>query len=216
MKSYFFLLTLLFFGSEAQAQEEAKFRITHTSPFGAAECGAATGVKFERGYLRVTENSRWVDVMIFFQRRDGSFQKFKFEHKGSGVINLNYADCKYTGNYYSFVCYSNDDNCTFPTETQVVTKHQQTVATKQPEFKVTRIIPNPQCPEEGVIIETGFVYSPTGGKIDITLLLEKKDNKGWRKQHFIHQGTGSIKLDINDCNLTGKYKTIVAYASNNN
>ncbi|TAH17328.1 MAG: hypothetical protein EAZ08_13895 [Cytophagales bacterium] len=216
MKICFFSLILIFLGLKAQAQEEAKFRITHSSPFNATECGAATGVKFERGYLRVAENNKWVDVMLFFQRRDGSFQKFKFEHQGSGVINLNYVDCKYTGNYYAFVCYSNDDNCKFPTEAQVIAKHQQTVATKQPEFKVTRIIPNPQCPDEGVIIETGFVYSPTGGKIDVTLLLEKKDNKGWRKQHFIYQGTGSVKLDINDCNLTGKYKTMVSYASNNN
>jgi len=216
MKSYFFSFILLLTTLSAQAQEEPKFRITNSSPYNVADCGAATGVKFERGYLRVPEANKWVDVMLFFQKRDGSFQKFQFEHQGSSVINLNYFDCRYTGNYYAFVCYSNDDKCKFPTEAEVITKHQQTVTTKQPEFKVTRIIPNPQCPKEGVIIETGFVYSPTGGKIDITLLLEKKDNKGWRKQHFIYQGTGSIKLDINDCNLTGKYKTIVSYASNNN
>jgi hypothetical protein len=216
MTSYFTLTLFLLAYFNLQAQEEPKFRITHSSPYTATECGAVSGVKFERGYLRVSEANKWVDVMLFFQRRDGSFQKFQFEHQGSGVINLNNVDCKYTGNYYAYVCYANDDNCKFPTEAQVIITHQQTVANKQPEFKVTRIIPNPQCPEDGVIIETGFVYSPTGGKVDVMLLLEKKDNKGWRKQHFIYQGTGSIKLDINDCNLTGKYKTIVAYTSNNN
>lgn len=198
-----------------QAQEQAKFKITHTSPYAPADCGAATGTKFERGYLRLDSPNQWAEVMVFLQLRDGSFQKYTFEHQGSGVINLNYADCKYTGNYYAFVCLANDQNCSFPTEAQVIEKHQQTVATKQPEFKVTRIIPNPKCSEEGVIIETGFVYSPTGGKIEIIMMLEKKDGS-WRKQSFFHQGTGIVKLDINDCNLTGKYKALVAYSSNNN
>ena len=210
MKSLSLFVISLLVTLHLQAQEQPKFKITHTSPYAPTECGAATGVKFERGYLRLENPNQWAEVMLFLQRRDGSFQKYTFEHKGSGVINLNYADCKYTGNYYAFVCLANDENCSFPTEAQVIEKHQQTITTKQPEFKVTRIIPNPKCPQDGVIIETGFVYSPTGGKVEITMLLEKKDGS-WRKQLFVHQGTGIVKLDINDCNLTGKYKTLVTY-----
>jgi hypothetical protein len=201
---------------QMQAQEdEPKFRITHSVAYSSASCGAETGIHFQKGYLYKVEAGQWVEVMLFFQRKDGSFQKFHFEHQGGGIISLNYADCKYTGNYYVFVCNANDEDCKFPTEAQVIEKHQQIISSRQPELKVTRVIPNPKCPEEGVIIETGFVYSPTGGKVEINLFLEKKD-KSWRKQLFIYQGTGLIKLDINDCNLTGKYKAIVTYSSTSN
>ncbi len=199
----------LLWGS-TKAQDEPKFRITHSSAYTHTSCGAASGVTFEKGYLRVPKANAWVEVMLFLQRKDGSFQKHRFEHQGTGIIQLNLSDCKYTGNYYAFVCYADEENCKFPTEQQVIEKHQQTIQGKPPEFKITRILPNPKCKEEGIIFETGWVYSPTGGKVDITLFLEKKDG-GWRKQHFTHQGTGSIRLDIDDCNLTGKYKTIVAY-----
>jgi hypothetical protein len=198
----------------AKAQDEPKFRITHSSAYTHSSCGAASGVTFEKGYLRVPKSNAWVEVMLFLQRKDGSFQKHHFEHQGTGVIQLNLSDCRYTGNYYAFVCYANDENCKFPTEQQVIEKHHQTVHNKPPEFKMTRMIPNPKCGEEGIIFETGWVYSPTGGKVEITLFLEKKDGS-WRKQHFTHQGTGTVRLDIDDCNLTGKYKTIITYSNTN-
>jgi hypothetical protein len=214
MKRLFLIVILFLTLCGVYAQEEPKFRITHSSAYMNVSCGAASGITFERGYLRVPKPNEWVEVMLFMQRRDGSFHKHHFEHEGSGVIQLNLSNCRYTGNYYAYACYANEENCKFPTEQEVIDKHQQIILNKSPEFKMTRIIPNPKCPNEGVILETGFVYSPTGGKVEITLFLEKK-NGGWRKRHFVHQGTGSIRLDINDCNLTGKYKSIINYANGN-
>jgi hypothetical protein len=203
---YFLLFYLPLF---AQDDEKPRFRITDA--VSDPQC-SDYGTKFERGYVTSPKN-KWVNVMIYFQKKDGTFINRFFSREGTGFIELNLSDCSFTGNYYAYACYASDNACKFPSKEQVVSRHKEIQETKQPSCKITRTIQF-KCEDGGssTLLESAFVYSPTGGAVDITIFLEKK-NGDWRKKHYTFYGTGLLILNIKDCDLTGKYKITVNYST---
>jgi hypothetical protein len=201
---------LLFCNLTMQAQEEGddKPRFRMTDAVSDPQC-SDYGTKFERGYVTSPKN-KWVNVMIYFQKKDGSFVNRFFSREGTGFINLNLADCNFTGNYYAYLCYAADQTCKFPTKDQVQAKHKEIQTTKQPQCKITRVLPYKCEGVTGANFESAFVYSPTGGEVEITLFLERK-NGDWRKKHYTFYGTGLLMLNIKDCELSGKYKVNIGY-----
>lgn len=198
------LLTLLLssFSPTPRQQEDPKFKVTKwTKP---AECNGE-GSRFETGYVAAPAEE-WVDVMIYFQKKDGAWVKKHFSRHGSGYVQVNFSDCSLTGNHYAYVCYSKEKSCRFPTEQDVATRHNS--GDKTPRFKVLKRSKKDEC--QGVNFEEGYVYSPTGKKVNVTLFMEKKDGS-WRKKHYTYAGTGNIDLHISDCELTGNYKATVEY-----
>jgi hypothetical protein len=215
MKILFVTIFLFFassFVSSAQDDDLDKPRFRMTDAISDPQC-PDYGTKFERGYVTSPKN-KWVNIMIYFQKKDGTFVNRFFSREGTGFIDLNISDCNFTGNYYAYVCYAADQSCKFPTKEQVLNKHTDIQTNKQPQCKITRVTPY-KCEGNatGASFESAFVYSPSGGEVEITLFLERK-NGDWRKKHYTFYGTGLLMLNIKDCELSGKYKVNVSYVKN--
>jgi hypothetical protein len=210
----FAISVFVFCHTPLQAQEEDldKPRFRMTDAVSDPQC-SDYGTKFERGYVTSPKNNKWVNVMIYFQKKDGSFTNRFFSREGTGFIDLNISDCSFTGNYYAYACYATDNVCKFPSKDQVISKHKEIQTTKQPQCKITRVLPYKcEAGVEGMNFESAFIYSPTGGAVDITLFLERK-NGDWRKKHYTFYGTGLLLLNIKDCELSGKYRVNIIYAT---
>jgi hypothetical protein len=211
MKKILTTIYLLIFCLPLLAQDDEKPRFRVTDAVSDPQC-SDYGTKFERGYVTAPKN-KWVNVMIYFQKKDGGFISRFFSREGTGFIELNLSDCSFTGNYYAYACYASDNTCKFPSKEQVISRHKEIQETKQPSCKITRTIQF-KCEDGGnsTLLESAFVYSPTGGAVDITIFLEKK-NGDWRKKHYTFYGTGLLILNIKDCDLTGKYRITVNYST---
>ncbi len=203
-----FLLYLLpTYCALAQTEEDnnsnsPKFKMTKWSK--PVDC-QQKGSKFETGYVDISQSNSNVEVAIFFQKTDGTWVKKTFQRTGSGYIQINVTDCDFTGNHYGYVCESGEA-CKFPTESEVSAMHAK--SPQLPRFKVTKRSKKDDC--NGVNFEDGYVYSPSGKTVEVSIYMEKKDGT-WRKKHYLYYGTGNISLGIADCDLTGNYKATVQY-----
>ena len=196
----FLNMSLLF----AQSHKPGFKIIKWTKP---AEC-KGMGSNFEMGYI-VSPLDKPVEIALYLQTNDGNWVVKKFHSKSAGYFKINTSDCNYTGNHYGFVRYIDDKETKFPTVEAVKKQHE--ASDQHPKFKVTLQSEKPEC--KGAKFEEGYVYSPTGKMVEITLFLEKKD-KSWRKKFYKYTGTGMIDLAVDDCDLTGNFKTHITYIDN--
>lgn len=196
----FLMNTYLF----AQSEKPGFKIIKWTKP---VEC-KGTGSNFELGYI-VSPLDKPVEVALYLQTIDGNWISKKFQSKSSGYFKINASDCSYTGNHYGFVRYIDDKETKFPTLEAVKKQHE--ASDQHPKFKIVQQSEKPEC--HGAKFEEGYVYSPTGKMVEVTLFLEKKD-KSWRKKFYKYIGTGMIELGVDDCDLTGNFKTHITYIDN--
>jgi len=187
--------------------EKPQFKLTERSTPNSCKQG---GCSFDRGYVS-TRSTDWVVVAIFVQTKAGYWEKKEYTRQGAGFIDLKLSDCNYTGNYYAYACFQNDGTCSFPDTYKIEEMHKQKDQT--PKFKVFKVNKLPcEGADIGAQAEKGYVYSPNGGQVEITLFMEKKDGS-WRKKTYLFFGTGMIELDIQGCDLTGNYKATIRYAN---
>ncbi len=180
------------------------FKITKwTRP---AEC-REVGSNFEVGYV-LSPLDKTVEIALYLQLTNGSWAVKRFSNKGSGYFKINASDCDYTGNHYGFVKYIDDKETKFPTTEAVKKEHES--SDQNPRFKIDLKTAKTEC--SGTKFETAYVYSPTGKQVEITLFLEKKD-RSWRKKIYHYTGTGIIELGVDDCELTGNFKTHISYVA---
>ncbi|TAF32764.1 MAG: hypothetical protein EAZ57_07485 [Cytophagales bacterium] len=176
---------------------------------GRPEACADRGCMFKSGFVRC-EEKKWVNVVLYIQNQSGYWERKEFKRQGPGYMNLSLSDCKYTGNYYAYACYQDDKQCAIPENHEVEAMHNKKDQT--PKFKILKITRG-KCSTgqgENVKFESGYVYSPTGGQVEITLFMEKSDGK-WSKKHYTFNGTGNLNLAVDGCDLTGNYKTMIQY-----
>ncbi|WP_375558930.1 hypothetical protein ACE193_14450 [Bernardetia sp. OM2101] len=187
--------------------EKPQFKLTERSTPNGCKQG---GCSFDRGYVS-TRSADWVVVAVYVQTKAGYWQKKEYTRQGAGFIELKLSDCNYTGNYYAFACFQDDGTCSFPDTYKVEEMHKQKDQT--PKFKVFKVDKLPcEGTDVGAKAEKGYVYSPNGGQVEITLFMEKKDGS-WRKKTYLFFGTGMIELDMQGCDLTGNYKATIRYAT---
>ncbi len=205
----FFLLCLLLLSNKAICQQAdddnpntPKFKMTKwLQP---VDC-QGKGTRFETGYVSVPDNDD-VIITLYFQKIDNTWLIKTFQRNGTGYIQINLTECNFTGNHYGYVCLAKDSKCKFPTEQEVSEMHAK--SSQVPRFKVTKRTKKDDC--NGVNFDEGYIYSPTGKPVEVSIYMEKKDGT-WRKKHYIFNGTGNLALGITDCDLTGNYKSTVQY-----
>ena len=203
---FFLLLSVSFVIPEECYAQQARFKITSRRKPPSCHGG---GCEFKKGYVQ-SKVEGILDIVVFIQHKNGYWESKTFTREGPGFIDLNLMSCDYTGNYYAYVCpRENAGNCKFPDTIEVENMHKAKDQT--PKFKMTKITKE-KCLEGGkkVIFEKGYIHSPSGHQVEVTVFVEKLDGK-WRKKHFIYFGTGVIDIDMEGCDLTGKYKSIVQY-----
>ncbi len=189
-------------------------RITERPHFKLVERSTPNGCKqggcsFDRGYVS-TRSEGWVVVAVYVQTKSGYWEKKEYTRQGAGFIELKLSDCNYTGNYYAFACFKDDGTCSFPDIYKVEEMHKQKPQT--PKFKVFKVAKMPCEEGAGAVAQKGYVYSPNGGQVEITLFMEKKDGS-WRKKSYLFFGTGMIDLNLKGCDLTGNHKATIRYAN---
>lgn len=189
------------FSTKKQSDKPGFRIIKWTKP---AEC-KETGSNFEVGYV-LSPLDKMVEIALYLQLTNGNWVVKRFSNRGSGYFKIGASDCAFTGNHYGFVRYADDKETKFPTVEAVREEHES--SDQHPRFKIDKQAAKPEC--NSIKLETGYVYSPTGNTVEITLFLEKKD-KSWRKKIYYYIGTGIIELGIDDCDLTGKFKTHITY-----
>jgi len=201
----FIVFSVLFtsFSAKKQSDKPGFKIIKWTKP---AEC-KEKGSNFEVGYV-LSPLDKTVEIALYLQLTDGNWVIKRFSNKGSGYFKIGASDCAFTGNHYGFVRYIDDRETKFPTAEAVKKEHES--SDQHPRFKIDKQTEKPECGSKK--LETGYVYSPTGDAVEITLFLEKKD-KTWRKKIYHYVGTGIIELAVDDCDLTGSFKTHIAYTS---
>ncbi len=169
-----------------------------------AEC-KGRGSNFEAGYV-LSPLDKPVEIALYLQLNNKSWIVKRFQQKSSGYFKIEASDCNYTGNHYGFSKYADDKETKFPTVEAVKQDHE--ASDQHPKFKIQQQSEKTDC--NSVKLETGYIYSPTGQVVEVTLFLEKKD-KSWRKKIYHYTGTGIIELGVDDCDLTGNFKTHISY-----
>jgi len=198
-----FFLALCCIASAARGQS-VRFRILTKSRI--AQCGEK-GFAYKTGEVSAPEGMA-VNVQLYLQMQDGTWQKFPFSHTGSGELALNLEDCGFTGNHYAYIC-ETSKQCNFPSVEEIARKHKQ--KPQSPSIKV-KPAERVTCTDgkPGFRFSQARVYSPTGQAVEIILFLEKKDGR-WRKKHYSYEGTGFLELNAEGSDLTGNHKTMVQY-----
>lgn len=202
------LLFFAFFSFSQTFAQKVQFKVTARSvPSG---CSAG-GTSYDMGYVSTANSQDWVVVAFFVQRKGGYWEKKEYTRQGAGYLKLDLSSCDYTGNYYAFACLAEDKSCSFPDVYQIEAKHNAQDQT--PKFRIVKVDKMPCEGGEGAKVESGYVYAPTGGQVEITLFMEKKDGT-WRKKTYLYFGTGKLDLDMEGCDLTGNYKATIRYLDN--
>ncbi len=165
------------------------------------------GLHLIEGYIKASDNDLFVELDIFFQKYDGSWERKNYTRKGSGKIKVNESSCDYTGNYYAFAQFAQDKSPR-PTIDDVKKRHAQMGDT--PKFRMIKKTTPEACEQGGANFEQAEVFTPRGERVTITLFMEKNDGS-WRKKDFQYVGSGFIDVGISDCNLTGNYKSRVVF-----
>ena len=190
----------------AQAQKPAFKILERDKP---ANC-KGKGVLFKSGYLNSPKAGN-VIITLFFQHKSGYWEKKQLVRNTSGKVDLNFGDCNYTGNVYTFAHFEDDKTFKVPSEAEIENSHNAKDQT--PKFKPSDPVKS-KCTDgtgtEMITFTDGNVYSPKGSKVEITFFVENKEGK-WRKKHILFEGTGKVDLNISGCDLTGNYKILIDY-----
>lgn len=207
-----FLFLCCISGTYAQTNS-LRFRITHFREV--SGCTKNQGVVFEQGHISAEDMTKPTIVTIYFEKNNGAFVTVRRTYP-AGTINvkLNIFDCDYTGNHYTYIKYADDTDFNFPTVDEVYKRHKEVLTTSKPECLVTTVRANPKCPHS-YRIETGIVYSPAGGRVDVKLLIETTSGE-WRTLNLYRYGTGPISINYAACDLTGKTNPIASFGYNVN
>jgi len=186
-----------------------RFRITHIREVSGCKQGDQ-GLVFEQGHISAEDRSRPLIVAIYLEKNNGSFVTIRRSYPpGTANVRLDIFGCDYTGNNYSYIKYADESYYQFPTVDEVYKRHQEVLSTQKPEFVVTTVKPNPRCPHS-FRIESGFVYSPAGGRVDVKLLVETTSGI-WETMHLYRYGTGSVNINYAACDLTGNTKAVASF-----
>lgn len=200
---------LLFCCASAHAQTNSlRFRITHTREV--TGCKQGQGLVFEQGHISADNRTRPVIVTIYLEKNNGAFETLRRSYPAGTVnVRLDIFGCDYTGNNYTYIKYADDSDFNFPTADEMYKRHKEVLETKKPEFIVTATKANPKCPNS-FRVESGLVYSPAGGRVDIKLLIETTSGE-WRTINLYRYGTGPVTINYAACDLTGNTKAIASF-----
>lgn len=161
------------------------------------------GLLLKKGLVKGAVNNSQVEVMVFLQQYNGHWMKKHYKRNGSGVIEMNMGDCRFTGNYHALAYYLNQKNDYGASFKKI--QHLHNRKGESPKFRVTRRLKE----EDGTVkFKTGEIFTPNGETVEVTLFLEKTDG-GWRKKHYTVHGSGIINLNISGNDLTGNYRAAV-------
>ncbi|WP_448520706.1 hypothetical protein [Rhodoflexus sp.] len=185
-----------------------KFRITSIKEV--SGCKEGVGILFEQGYINAIDRNRQIQVALYIEKTNGAFEIIRKSYPpGTINVKLNLFGCDYTGNHYAYAKYADDRDFYFPTLEDIYIKHKEVLETQTPEFVITTTKTNPNC-NHVPYYETGFVWSPAGGRVNIKLLLETTSGE-WRTINLYHYGTGKVKIHHGSCDLTGKVEIIASF-----
>ena len=191
------ILSLLFLSSHKPGDEHLKVRVLTEKP----EVCNYKGIFLKKGLVKGAVSNAQVEVLVFLQQYNGHWMKKYYQRNGSGVINMNLGDCRFTGNFHALAYYINKNQNSSVTYKDI--QHLHNKRGENPKFRITKRLKE----ENGTVkIMEGEVFTPNGETVDLTLFLEKKDG-GWRKKHYTVHGSGIVKLDITGSDLTGKYRS---------
>ncbi|MEH0158700.1 hypothetical protein V6R21_31985 [Limibacter armeniacum] len=191
------------------AQEKPKFAITTIKK---ADYCPSGGVNYKEGFVKADMPDTEVEITLYLQNYDNTWTKKHFKHKGSGFIQLNLSSCNFTGNYYAYAKYTNVLSMSVPSLQDIKEKHKQ--LGNHPKFRISKQTKIKDCTSEqdGICFQEGQVFTPNGEAVSITIFMQKQDGS-WRKKHFRYVGSGTLPLDIKDCDLNGIYKTRITVES---
>lgn len=198
-----FIIGLFFTATLAYAQAP-KFRVIEMEKI--SDCGGSTaGTNFEMGYLSARHHKPVV-IAVYLQHKSGYWDRKEFIRSGSGPIKMNLSSCDYTGNYYSYATYQDQSRGGDPFPDVMTVEMRHNARDQAPKFKVV------DMEEEGSLIDFkyGYVYSPTGKKVEVTFFAEKKDGS-WKRKHFTYDGSGRAYIGMKDDEFTGEYKYVIQY-----
>ncbi|MCS7018027.1 MAG: hypothetical protein RMJ87_01605 [Cytophagales bacterium] len=209
MKSTASIFLFLFHCTCICAQTNSlRFRITHIKEV--SGCKQGQGILFEQGHIWADDMRKPVQVALYLEKTNGAFEVMRRNYPAGTVnVKLDILGCDYTGNHYAYIKYADDSDFTFPNPDEVYKRHQETLQTKKPEFLVSTIKPNAQCPNS-YRIESGLVYSPAGGRVEIKLYLETVSGE-WRTLNLYRYGSGPLPINYAACDLTGNTRAIASF-----
>lgn len=207
---FFFLLSC----ATARAQSDVpRFRVTHIREV--SGCPQGQGILFEQGRISAQNARKPVQVALYLEKTNGAFEVFRRSYPAGTVnVKLDIFGCDYTGNNYAYIKYADDSDFIFPTVDEVYRRHQETLQTRKPEFLVSTVKPNAQCPNS-FRFESGLVYSPAGGRVDVKLFLETTSGE-WRTVNLYRYGSGPVAINYAACDLTGNSKSVASFGYNVN
>ncbi len=207
MPTYLMTLAAVFLACGiALAQDDPRFRVVEQAKPGG--CPGGTGLHLIKGGV-LAKQKAFVDVVVYFQRYDGKWDRKSFSRQGSGELAMGVSSCDYTGNFYAFAAYSGDTG-SIPDEKTVVAKHKERGDNLL--FRITKKkqLSSGECPKGGgAWIEEGEVFTPKGEKVTITLFMQLNDGT-WRKKDLKFTGSGLLPIGMKDCDLSGNVKSLVA------
>ncbi|UZR92507.1 hypothetical protein [Chondrinema litorale] len=167
-----------------------------------AGCENGKGLEIHSAFLMADEAGPY-EIVFFLQTYEGQWETKKYTSENIGDLKLDISSCNYTGNYFSFP-YRKGAEVDIPDATKINERHSS--LGDQPKFKIEKISKMETC--DGVSFQNGKVFTPNGEEVSITVFFEKKDGH-WRKKELLYTGSGDIFLDVDGCDLTGKYKSRV-------
>lgn len=194
---------LLFFSATTYAQTP-KFKVVEMEKV--SDCGASTaGTHFKRGYVRARAKKPII-IAVYLQHKSGYWDRKEFLRNGPGFIEMNLSNCDYTGNYYSYATYQDQSQSRDPFPDVMTVEMQHNSRDQTPKFKVVDM----EEENNGVDFKYGYVYSPTGKKVEVTFFAEKKNGE-WKRKHFTYDGSGRAYIGMKGEDLTGEYKYVIRY-----
>lgn len=195
-----FFMSVLSFSTQAQ---NPKFKIIEMEKV--SDCGGgSSGTNFKRGYISARQQQPII-VAVYIQHKSGYWDRKEFLRNGPGPITLSLSDCDYTGNYYAYATYQGESSASDPFPDVMTVEMRHNSRDQAPKFKVVDMEE-----EELVDFKYGYVYSPTGKKVEVTFFAEKKDGS-WKRKHFTYDGSGRAYIGMKGAELTGKYKYVIQY-----
>ncbi len=196
---------IVLIASTVAVGQTPKFRIVEMEK--TTDCiGKDKGTLFKRGYVKAREQKP-IAVAVYLQHKSGYWDRKEFVSTGSGFVDINLSDCDYTGNYYAYATYKESiSGDPFPDVMAVEMRHNSKDQT--PKFRVVEMEDQPSK----VDFKYGYVYSPSGRKVEVTFFAEKTDGS-WKRKHFTYDGSGRAFIGMKGEDLTGEYKYVIQYVN---
>ncbi|MGF1532791.1 MAG: hypothetical protein ACFCUI_03760 [Bernardetiaceae bacterium] len=188
--------------ASVQAQTP-KFKVIESKKL--SDCNGGTGTTFEQGYVSAREHKP-VLIAVYLQHKSGYWDRKEFVRNGPGPLVMKLSSCEYTGNYYAYATYQDENrgNDPFPDVMTVEMRHN--ARDQAPKFKIVDM----EEDANNVEFRYGYVYSPTGKKVEVTFFAEKKDGS-WKRKHFTYDGSGRAFIGMKGEEFTGKHKYVIQY-----